>query len=74
MVDASFLKVLTHAEFQRSDVIGVIHRTIDRDSLELVGNRIIGLRQWYVEDTEALGKMPTEPPGIEWLVLNRRIG
>lgn len=72
--DACFLKVLARAEFQQSDVIGVIHRTIDRDSLELVGNRMIGLRQWYVEDSETVGRMPTAPPGIDTLVLNRRIG
>ena len=43
--DASFLKVLARTEFQHSDIIGVFHRTIDRDRLELLGNRMIGLRQ-----------------------------
>jgi len=59
--DASFLRVLNRPEFQRSDVIGVFHRTCDRDNLELLGNRITDLRQWYVDDAETLGAMPRAP-------------
>jgi hypothetical protein len=45
--DASFLNILSKPEFDKSDVIGVIHRTIERDRLEEVGGKLEGLRQWY---------------------------
>ena len=71
---ASFLKVVEMAEFQRCDVIGVMHRTIERDDLESVGNRMLGLGQWYVEDSELLRRFPDAPRGLEVLVLRRRPG
>jgi hypothetical protein len=71
--DSCFLKVLARREFQQSDIIGVMHRTLDRDSLELVGNKMIDLRQWYMEDSETIGRMPTAPRAITTLVLARRI-
>jgi len=71
--DACFLKVLGRSEFQRSDVIGVIHRTMDRDHLEVVGNRMLGLRQWYAEDSETLGQIAHAPRGISISILRKRI-
>jgi hypothetical protein len=70
--DACLLRVLNRREFQRSDIIGVIHRTIDRDNLELIGNRMTDLRQWYSEDLETLGRTPAAPRGIGILILKRR--
>jgi hypothetical protein len=70
--DTCLLKVLIYTEFQRSDVLGVIHRTIERDSLEAIGSRMIGLRQWYVEDSETLGRMPPAPRGISISILKKR--
>lgn len=67
--DTCFLKVLGIREFQQSDVIGVMHRTIKHDELEAVGNRLIALRQWYVEDSEMLGCLPR---GISVLILKKR--
>lgn len=50
--DACFLRLLDMPEFEQSDVIGVIHRTMERERLEAVGNRLASLRQWYdLEDT-----------------------
>ncbi|MDR4485053.1 MAG: hypothetical protein R3B95_17915 [Nitrospirales bacterium] len=66
-----FLKILAGADFQRSDVIGVIHRIIERDQLEDVGNRMIGLRQWYVEDSELLAQLRDQPCGISVSILSR---
>ena len=71
--DVSFLRVLDRSEFQRSDVIGVISRAIERDNLEAVGNRMLGLRQWYAEDTELTGHLPALPKGISIAILRRRI-
>jgi hypothetical protein len=70
--DACFLKVLVKSEFQRSDVIGVIHRTIERDSLELIGSRMIGLRQWYMVDSETLETILPAPRGISVSILKKR--
>jgi hypothetical protein len=70
--DLSFLKVLAYTQFQRSDVIGVIHRTIERDNLEAVGNRLNGLHQWYEEDTNLIGELQNTPIGISVAVLKKR--
>jgi hypothetical protein len=70
--DASFLRVLDRLEFQRSDVIGIIHRSIERDNLEAVGNRILNLQQWYVEDGELMTQLSAMPKGISVAVLRRR--
>jgi hypothetical protein len=69
--DTSFLRVLDRSEFQRSDVIGVIHRAVERDSLEAVGNRMLGLHQWYVEDAQLMSRLPAMPKGISGAVLRR---
>jgi hypothetical protein len=69
---ACFLKVLINSEFQRSDIIGVIHRTIERDPLEVIGSRLIGLSQWYAQDSETLEKMLPIPRGISISVLRKR--
>lgn len=70
--DASFLRVLDYPEFQRSDIIGVINRAIERDNLEAVGNRMLGLRQWYSEDIELLDRLPIAPKGINVAIIRRR--
>ncbi len=70
--DACFLKALAKSEFQRSDVIGVIHRTIERDSLELIGSRMANLRQWYDADSETLARMLPAPRGISVSILKKR--
>lgn len=70
--DASFLKVLARPELQTTDVIGVIHKTIDRDALEAVGNRMLGLLQWYSEDVEFLQALRGVPVGMSACVLRRR--
>lgn len=48
--DSCFLRLLDMPEFEHSDVIGVIHRTMERERLEAVGNRLASLRQWYDPD------------------------
>jgi hypothetical protein len=71
--DVSFLRILGRDAFQRSDVIGVMHRTLDRERLELVGNRMMELRQWYDEDRELLGRFAAVPRGIALTVLRQRV-
>jgi hypothetical protein len=70
--DKSFLKVLSRDEFQRSDAIGVFHRIMEREHLEAIGNRIHGLRQWYTDDSETLGRLPKIPRGVSVTILKRR--
>lgn len=64
-----FLKVLGRSDFQRSDVIGVIHRTVERDKLEDVGKKTIDLRQWYIEDSEMLCRLLPITRGINVVML-----
>ncbi|MFZ4081794.1 MAG: hypothetical protein ACOYKN_11240 [Pirellula sp.] len=68
--DASFLTVVDGSDFEHSDVIGVIHRTMERDRLEAVGTKLENLRQWY--EQSALVGLPQSPRGIGISVLARR--
>jgi hypothetical protein len=70
--DLSFLKVLSYPLFQRSDVVGVVHRAIERDNLEAVGNRLTGLHQWYEEDTDLARQLQNVPMGISVAFLKKR--
>ena len=62
--DDCFLKILRRSEFQSSDIIGVIHRTMSREKLEEVGNKLSELKQWYRNDTEILEIFESVPYGI----------
>lgn len=44
---ASFLEVLSRSDFSASDVVGVVHRCVDRAALEELWKQLDGLRQWY---------------------------
>lgn len=70
--DSAFLKCLARREFQKSTVIGVIHRTLERDKLEAVGNKMIDQRQWYEQDEELLIRMAAPPRGVSITILKRR--
>ena len=59
-----FLEILKRKEFQDSDVIGIIHRTIDRNKLEEIFEKLSALRQWYINDTEILDRFENVPYGI----------
>jgi hypothetical protein len=71
--DASFLKILASAEFENCDVIGVLHRTIEREKLEAVGTKLSSLRQWYRPDDSLLGALSDIPRGVTISVLRRGI-
>jgi len=70
--DTSFLRVLGQKQFQRSDVIGVVHRTLERDLLEVVGNRMADLLQWYEEDKDLSEQLSSAPTGITVSVLRQK--
>jgi hypothetical protein len=69
--DGAFLKIVGRTRFQHSDVIGVIHRALERDRLEDVGNKMASLRQWYTDDHELLRLLPALPRGITVSILQR---
>lgn len=70
--DVAFLRALDAPEFEDSDIIGVIHRAIERDRLESIGTKLVDLSQWYVLDTEVPERVSTPPPGITVSVQQRR--
>lgn len=70
--DGAFLKCLARREFQKSTVIGVMHRALERDKLEAVGNKMIDQRQWFESDEEILTRMPALPRGVSIAILKRR--
>lgn len=67
--DQAFLKSLDH--FRDSNVIGVIHRCIERERLEVVGQKLESLGQWYIEDEAFPGTIPDLPHGIFMKSLQR---
>jgi hypothetical protein len=69
--DVPFLKAIGRPQLQQSDIVGVIHRTIERDKLEAVGSRLLR-SQWYTEDLEMLRELPAVPRGISISILRRR--
>jgi hypothetical protein len=70
--DGAFLKVIEAAEFRHSNVIGVVHRVLERDRLEAIGIKIAELAQWYAPDDELLKELPPAPSGITISMLKRR--
>jgi hypothetical protein len=72
--DGAFLKCLGRREFQKSTVIGVIHRALERDKLEAIGNKMIDQRQWYESDEELLARAGSPPRGVSMAILKRRAG
>jgi hypothetical protein len=70
--DIAFLKINGRDEFQHSDIVGVISRVTDRDSLEAIGNKMLGLRQWYEPNSDLFERFPQAPRGISVSILRRR--
>ena len=67
--DSSFLKSVD--TFRKSDVIGVIDRSLDRDRLEVIGQKISALKSWYQPDTEFQALLPIPVPGISITILKK---
>jgi hypothetical protein len=68
---AALEKVLATREFDRSDVIGVVHRTAPDDAGKALGERLATMSQWYsVQDAPKLAGLKT-PKGIALHVIQR---
>ena len=71
--DTAFLRAIEAPEFRDSDVVGVIHRTVERDRLESIGTKLAELsQQWYAPDAETLEHISPTPTGITVSALKRR--
>jgi hypothetical protein len=70
--DAAFLRVLERQEFRTSDVVGVIHRAVERDRLDSIGFKIAELQQWYTTDVSMNNVIPPVAPGITTIFLRRK--
>jgi hypothetical protein len=68
--DTAFLRAIETEHFQQSEVVGVIHRTMERSRLESVGSKMSDLRQWYSSDVE-LPLTHSAPHGIALTILRR---
>lgn len=70
--DSAFLKALDADAFRRSDVLGIIHRAVERDRLESISTKLAGLSQWFAPDGQIPDGLPPTPAGITVLTLTRR--
>lgn len=70
--DQSFLKALDKDRFKHSDVIGVIHRAVERDRLEAMSDKLAQLAQWFTTDATLPEVLPAPPCGISFVSLIRR--
>jgi hypothetical protein len=69
--DSAFLRAIDPPDFKDSDVVGVVHRAVGRDRLELIGTKLADLSQWYASDADILSRLPP-PVGITVAVLQQR--
>lgn len=70
--DHAFLKAVDNNAFTGGDIIGVIHRNMERDRLERIADKLESLRQWFTVNDFPLPRMPEKPSGMEFLVLAGR--
>jgi hypothetical protein len=70
--DAAFLKAVDAQDFKNSNVVGVIHRAVERDRLDAIGDKIAALGQWYEHDAALLEQLQSAPRRITMLGLRRR--
>jgi len=70
--DVSFLGAIRRPHFQDSDIVGIVHRTMERERLEAVGTGFLQMNQWYAPDEDMLCSLPPVPRGISISILKRR--
>ncbi len=64
-------RVLTTKEFDRSDVIAILHRTAADNDSQALAEKLAALRQWYaIDDTPLIADQPI-PLGIAVQVIRR---
>lgn len=70
--DQAFLTVLENDRFRHTDVVGVMHRAVERDRLEAISEKLAHLRQWYTVDSAFAAGFADPPCGISLLSLRYR--
>lgn len=68
--DASFLKSID--VFKKSDIIGVVDRSQERDKLEAIGQKFAALKNWYQPESEFQNLLPAPVPGITIAILKKQ--
>ena len=71
--DGSFLKVIDTESFSRSNIISIIDRSVDRDRLDSLGQRIADLSQWYEKENITPEFLPRCPRGIVVSIWKKRV-
>lgn len=66
----SFLMALQ--KFPASDVVGVLSRDADREKLDMIGQKMAELSQWFDGDAELAIQLPSVPRGIAVSVFKGR--
>lgn len=71
--DASFLKVLAEKEnFGECDIIAIIDRTLERDRLEGIVEKMAELTQWYDTDNLLYEHLPPVPKGVSLAIWKKK--
>lgn len=69
---SSLLRVLDSENFDESDVVGIVHRADEHDSLLHLGSVLDSLRQWYEEIDCDFLHFPLPPYGVVLGLLQQR--
>lgn len=70
--DGAFLTALDYQLFSNSDIIATIDRTLERDRLEAVTQKMASMSQWYVREEKLPEELPHVPKGISVAIWMKR--
>ncbi len=71
--DAAFLKVYENKDlFGECDIIAVIDRTLERDRLDAIVEKMNEQAQWYLPENILPGNLPSIPKGISLAIWKKR--
>jgi hypothetical protein len=70
--DGAFFTVLGDDLFKQSDIIAIIDRTLERDRLERISDKMASQSQWYVRVETIPEDFPLIPAGISIAIWSRR--
>jgi len=70
--DGAFFTVLEDDSFTQSDIISSINRTLERDRLEKISEKMSSLSQWYLQLDTVAKDFPSIPAGISIAIWSKR--
>lgn len=68
--DSAFITAL--AQFPKSNIVGTLNLSADRDSLEQVNSAVVSMLQWFEGDAALAAEMPEPPTGASFLLMRER--